>query len=153
MLIAWVSQRADHPAHFPITHRHKRAIALISRDPLYPHLHLRFRRVVAKLAHQLRQRCGIARLRVANCKIDVFQRHWWIDLSARNVSHSDTDRPKEDVKILRTPPSFFTNALKTGVFHHPASGYLDIKSAGSAVDSDEAFAFQMQNDLLGGFLG
>jgi hypothetical protein len=32
-------------------------------------------------------------------------------------------------------------------------GYVDIELSSSTVDSDEAFAFQMQNDLLGRFLG
>jgi hypothetical protein len=40
-----------------------------------------------------------------------------------------------------------------GAFHHTAGGYVEIKLAGDAVDSDEAFPFQMQNDLLGTFLG
>ena len=34
MLDAWISQCADHPAHFAITHRHKCAKALIGSDPL-----------------------------------------------------------------------------------------------------------------------
>ena len=38
-------------------------------------------------------------------------------------------------------------------FHHPAGGYVDIELAGGSVNSDEAFPFQMQNDLLGSFLG
>jgi len=76
---AVVGERADHPAHFAITHRHKRAIALIGCEPRYPHLHVRFPCFVAKLAHQLRQRCG--RLHVANCNLNIsFQRHWWIGL-------------------------------------------------------------------------
>jgi hypothetical protein len=33
---AVVGERADHPAHFAITHRHKRAIALIGCEPRYP---------------------------------------------------------------------------------------------------------------------
>ena len=36
---AVVGESADHPAHFAITHRHERAIALIGRDPLPRHLH------------------------------------------------------------------------------------------------------------------
>jgi hypothetical protein len=34
-----------------------------------------------------------------------------------------------------------------------AGSYMDIELASGAVDSDEAFPFQMQNDLLGSFLG
>ena len=82
MLVAWVRESPDHSAHFSITHRNKRAIALIGRDPFHSHLHLRFRCLVPKLAHQLRQHCSIARLRPPNCKIDIsFQRHRWIGLS------------------------------------------------------------------------
>jgi hypothetical protein len=39
------------------------------------------------------------------------------------------------------------------VYHHPAGSNVGIELAGGAVDSDEAFPFQMQNDLLGSFLG
>jgi len=70
MLIAWVRDCTDHPAHFAITHRHKRATALIDRDPLYPYLHLRFRCFIPELAHQLSERRRIVHLGGANRKIE-----------------------------------------------------------------------------------
>ena len=70
MLITWVRDCTDHPAHLTITHRHKRATALIGRDPLYPHLHLRFRCFGPELAHELRERRRIVHLRDANRKIE-----------------------------------------------------------------------------------
>ena len=70
MLIAWVRECTDHPAHFAITHRHKRATALIGRDPLHPHLHLRFRCFIPELAHQLGERRRIVHLGDANRKIE-----------------------------------------------------------------------------------
>jgi hypothetical protein len=36
--------------------------------------------------------------------------------------------------------------------YHPVGSHVDIESVSGAVDSDEAFAFQMQNDLLGSFV-
>ena len=69
MLIAWVRECTDHPAHFAIAHRHKRATALIGRDPLYPHLHLRFRCFVPEFAHELCERRRIVHLGGANRKI------------------------------------------------------------------------------------
>src|SRR5262249_7840696 len=50
------------------------------------------------------------------------------------------------------PPPFFTNR-ETTCSTTPPSGYVDIELSGGAIDSDEAFPFQMQNDLLGSFLG
>ncbi len=70
MLTAWVRDCTDHPAHFAITHRHKRATALIDRDPLHPHLHLRFRCFIPELAHQLGERRCILHLGDANRKIE-----------------------------------------------------------------------------------
>jgi hypothetical protein len=69
MLIAWIRDCTDHPAHFAIMHRHKRATAFISRYPLYPHLHLRFCCFVPKLAHQLSERRRIVHLGDSNRKI------------------------------------------------------------------------------------
>ena len=46
-----------------------------------------------------------------------------------------------------------TQRAVDGVLHHPAGDNVDIELAGGAVDSDEAFPFQMQNDFLGSFLG
>ena len=37
-------------------------------------------------------------------------------------------------------------------FRHAVGDYVGTESDGAAVDSDEAFPFQMQNDLLRGFL-
>ena len=70
MLIAWVRECADHPAHFAITHRHKCAKPLIGRDPLQAHLHLRFRCFIPELAHQLGERRRIVHLGDANRKIE-----------------------------------------------------------------------------------
>ena len=70
MLIAWVRDCTDHPAHFAIADRHKRAMALIGRDPLYPHLHLRFRCFIPEFAHQLGERRRIVQLGDANRKIE-----------------------------------------------------------------------------------
>ena len=70
MLIAWVRECADHPAHFAIAHRHKRSKALIGRDSLHPNLHLRFRCFIPELAHQLGERRCIVHLGDANRKIE-----------------------------------------------------------------------------------
>ncbi len=70
MLIAWVRECTDHPAHYAISHRHKRSKVLIGRDPLYPHLHLRFRCFIPELAYQLGERRGIVHLGDANRKIE-----------------------------------------------------------------------------------
>ena len=69
MLDAWISQCADHPAHFAITHRHKRATALIGHDPLHSRLHLRFRCFIPERAHQLGKRRRIVHLGGANRKL------------------------------------------------------------------------------------
>ncbi len=70
MLVAWIRDRADHPAHFAIMHRHKRVTTLIEHDPLYAYLHLRFRRFIPELAHQLGKRRRIVHVGDANRKME-----------------------------------------------------------------------------------
>ena len=69
MLVAWARECADHSAHFSIKHRHKRAIALICRDPLHSRVHLRSRGFVPEFAHQHCERRSITHVSGADRKI------------------------------------------------------------------------------------
>jgi len=60
--MARVGERPDHPAKFIVDLCYKRAATRIGRDLFQAHPHLRFRRFVAKLAHQLGKRCRIVYL-------------------------------------------------------------------------------------------
>jgi hypothetical protein len=69
---------------------------------------------------------------------------------AHNASHSDAGGPKTIIKQSGAA-AILSNAPGQRVT--TAGGYVDFQLAGGAVDSDEAFPFQMQNDFLGSFLG